>query len=69
MGQDGTALQADWDCLACHAAPALVGAPAPALLSVALAWEALAFTPQPDAPGALGARAPPPPARGPPAVR
>lgn len=68
-GQDGTALQTDWDCPACHAAPALVGAPASAQPSVLLAWEALAFAPQPDAPGALGARAPPPPARGPPAVR
>ncbi len=68
-GQDGTDLQADWDCPACHAAPALVDAPVPALTSVVLAWEPLIFMPQPDAPGALGARAPPPPARGPPAVR
>lgn len=68
-GQDGPLLQADWDCPACHAAPALVDTPAPALTSVALQWGKLAFVPQPDAPGSLGARAPPPPARGPPAVR
>lgn len=68
-GQDRTALQADWDCPAFHAAPALVDAPVPARPSVELAWVALVFVPQPDAPGALGARAPPPPARGPPAVQ
>ncbi len=64
-GQDGPVLQADLDCPACHAAPALVDAPVPAVPSVAVAWEPLVFVPQPDA---LGARAPPPPARGPPAV-
>lgn len=68
-GKDGTDQQADWDCPACHAAAALVNAPLPAQTSVALAWEPLVFVPQPDAPSALGARAPPPPARGPPAVR
>lgn len=67
--QDGPALYADWDCPACHAAPALVDVPVLALASIVLAWEPLVFVPQPDIPGALGARAPPPPARGPPAVR
>lgn len=67
--QAGQDLYADLDCPACHAVPSLVGAPVPALPSVALAWDALVFVPQPDAPGALGARAPPPPARGPPAVQ
>lgn len=67
-GQD-SALHADWDCPACHAAPALVDVPVSAQLSVPITWEVLAFAPQPDAPGALGARAPPPPARGPPIDR
>lgn len=67
--QDGPAVLTDLDCPACHAAPALVDMPVLALPFIVLAWEPLVFVPQPDAPGALGARAPPPPARGPPAVQ
>ena len=62
-------LHADWTCPACHAAQAVADVPTSLLPPEPIAWEALALVPRPHAPGALGARAPPPPARGPPAAR
>lgn len=66
QGPDNGGTKANWDCPACHQLPVLARAEPPRVVPAGAAWAVPAVGPKPSAPPALGARAPPPPARAPP---